>query len=85
MILEGNRWLRWALIEAVVPASYADAGIKQRLEALRKIKNANVAKTIMARWLLKVVYHVLRDGRPYVPSELRDAIRSRLSIALASS
>jgi len=85
MILEGNRWLRWALIEAVVPASYADAGIKQRLEALRRIKNANVAKTIMARWLLKVVYHVLKDGRPYVPSELRDVSRSRLSIALASS
>jgi len=85
MILEGNRWLRWALIEAAVPASYADAGIKQRLEALRKIKNANVAKAIIARWLLKVVYHVLKDGRPYVPSELRDASRSRLSIALASS
>jgi transposase len=85
MTLEGNRWLRWALIEAVVPASYADAGIKQRLEALRKIKKANVAKVIMARWLLKVVYHVLKEGRPYVPSELLDASRSRLSFALASS
>jgi transposase len=85
MILQGNRWLRWALIEAVVPASYADVGIRQRLEALRKVKNANVAKTIMARWLLKVVYHVLKDGRRYEHSELRDASRSRLSIALASS
>jgi len=84
MILEGNRWLRWALVEAVVPASYADDGIKQRLEALRKIKKANVAKVIMARWLLKVVYHVLKDGRPYVPFELRDTSRGRLSFALAS-
>jgi hypothetical protein len=58
--------LRWALIEAVVPASYADVGIRQRLEDLRKVKNANVAKTIMARWLPKVVYHALKDGRRYV-------------------
>jgi transposase len=85
MILEGNKWLRWALIEAVVPASYADAGIRQRLNALRKIKKANVAKVIMARWLIKVVYHVLKEGRPYVPSELINSGRSRLSFALASS
>jgi transposase len=85
MILEGNRWLRWALVEAVVPASYADDGIRQRLNALRKIKNANVAKVIMARWILKLVYHVLKEGRPYIPSELINSDRSRLSIALASS
>ncbi|MBM3165890.1 MAG: IS110 family transposase [Chloroflexi bacterium] len=85
MILEGNRWLQWALVEAVVPASYADVGIRQRLNALRKIKKANVAKVIMARWMLKLVYHVLKEGRSYVPSELCDTNRSRLSIALASS
>lgn len=64
LTLEGNRWLRWALVEAVVPASYADAEIRERLNALRKIKSANVAKTIMARWLLKIVYHVLKEKRP---------------------
>lgn len=85
MILEGNRWLRWALIEAVVPASYSDIGIKQRLDGLRKIKRANVAKTIMARWLLTVVFHVLKERRPYISSEMIDAKRSRLGEALASS
>lgn len=39
----------------------------------------------MAKWLLKAVYHVLKDGRHYVPFELRDVSRSRLSIALTSS
>jgi transposase len=85
MILEGNRWLRWASVEAVLPASHADAGIKRRLEALRKIKKANIAKVIMARWMLRVVYHVLKEGRPYIPSELINSDRSRLSFALASS
>jgi transposase len=63
---EGNRWIRWALVEAVVPASYADAEIRERLNTLRKKKGANVAKTAIARWLLKVVYHVLKEKRPYI-------------------
>jgi transposase len=63
---EGNRWLRWALVEAAVPASYADAEIKERLDIFRKKKSANVAKTAIARWLLKVVYHVLKEKRPYI-------------------
>jgi transposase len=83
--LEGNKWLRWALMEAVVPASYADAEIRSKLDSLRKIKNANVAKTIMARWLLKVVYHVLKEGRPYVIAHPADINPGRLSFALASS
>ena len=48
-------------MEYVVPASYADCEIRNRLDALRKIKNANVARMIMARWLHKVVYHVLKE------------------------
>jgi transposase len=83
--LEGNRWLRWALVEAVVPASYADTEIRTRSNALRKIKNANVAKRIMARWLLKVVFHVLKESRPYLPADPADANRGRLLLALASS
>ena len=63
---EGNRWIRWALVEAAVPASYADAEIKKRIDTLRKTKGANVAKTAIARWLLKVVYHVLKERRPYI-------------------
>jgi transposase len=65
---EGNRWLRWGLIEAAVPASYADAEIRRQLDDLRKIKSGNVAKTIMARRLLKIVYHVLKERREYVPN-----------------
>jgi len=44
-----------------------------------------VAKTIMARWLLKVVYHVLKESRPYVAAEPTGTGPGRLSIALASS
>ena len=63
---EGNRWIRWALVEAAVPASSADVEIKKRIDTLRKTKGANVAKTAIARWLLKVVYRVLKERRPYI-------------------
>jgi len=63
---EGNKWIRWALVEAAVPASYADIEIKKRIDTLRKTKGANVAKTAIARWLLKIVYHILKERRPYV-------------------
>ena len=82
---EGNHWLRWALVEAVVPASYADEGIKERLDSLRKVKSPNVAKTIMARWLLKLVYHILKEKRPYRPEYQINENPSRLVFALASS
>jgi transposase len=83
--LEGNRWLRWALVEAVVPASYTDAEIRERLNALRKIKSANVAKTIMARRLLKIIYHVLKERRPYIKACPVRRNPGRLLNALASS
>jgi len=83
--LEGNRWLRWALVEAAVPASYADAAIKERLDTFRKKKGANVAKTAMARWLLEVVYHVLKERRPYTTAyNKRVKERSRLLRRLAN-
>ena len=65
---EGNRWIRWALVEAAVPASNADAEIRKRINTLRKKKGNNVAKTAIARWLLKVVYHVLKERRSYIAS-----------------
>jgi hypothetical protein len=49
-----------------VPASYADAEIKKRLDVLRKKKGTNVAKTAMSGWLLKVVYHVLKERRLFI-------------------
>ena len=56
-----------AIFPPAVLASYGDAEIRRQLDDLRKIKSGNVAKTIMARRLLKIVYHVLKERRAYVP------------------
>ena len=47
-------------------AFYADVERKERLDVFRKKEDANVAKTAMVRWLLSVVYHVLKERRPYI-------------------
>ena len=73
------------MVEAVVPASYADVEVRERLSALRKIKSANVAKTVMARWLLKIVFHVLKESRPYMAAHPAKRSPGRLLFALASS
>ncbi|HAH21352.1 MAG TPA: IS110 family transposase, partial [Candidatus Omnitrophica bacterium] len=36
-----------------------------RYEELKIRKGANTAKVIMARQMLKVIYHVLKEQRPY--------------------
>jgi len=62
---QGNKWLRWALIEAAWPAIRTDAGLRYFYERLRVKKGANVAKVATARRLLTIVYKVLKEERYY--------------------
>lgn len=69
----GSRTLRWALCNAALTMCHSDAGqeaIRQRL--IRKtggIKGkANVA---MGRRLLRTLYAMVRDGKPYQPGPSR--------------
>lgn len=81
IIKAGNKWLRWAFVEAVSPAIAADPALKFDYERLKATKGANRAKVAVARKLLTIAYQVLRDKRDY---ERRDALvpsstESRLS------
>jgi transposase len=62
---QGNKWLRWALVEAVVPAIRADAGLRGYYERIKRRKGANSAKVATARRLLTIVYRCLKDNRVY--------------------
>ena len=62
---QGNKWLRWALIEAVYPAIRADAELYACHERIRLRNGANAAKVATARRLLTIVYRVLSQGRFY--------------------
>jgi transposase len=67
IVKEGNRWLRWAAVEAVWPAIRADFDLRRYYERLKKRKGANSAKAATARRLLTIIYRMLKEGRPYIP------------------
>lgn len=62
---QGNKWLRWAMVEAVAPAVKVDPDLRAYHERLRVRKGANAAKVATARRLLTLVYRVLSQERPY--------------------
>ena len=57
--------LQWILLETVFHFIKASAERQTHYEELKGRKGTNTAKVIMARQMLKVIYHVLKEQRPY--------------------
>ena len=57
--------LQWILIETTFHFIKASAQRQARYESLKNTKGANTAKIIMARQMLKIIYHILKEQRPY--------------------
>jgi transposase len=64
IIKRGNKWLRWAFVEAVAPAVATDPQLRAQYEHL-KIRGTNKARVAIARKLLTIAFQVLRDRRAY--------------------
>ena len=79
----GNKWLRWAFIEAVQPAINSDADLFAYYHRLRIRKDANAARVATARRLLTIVYRVLSQERLYQRN--RRTRRNRVPVALVTS
>jgi len=67
LIHEGNRWLRWAAVEAVWPAVKSDFDLELYYKKLARRKNTNAAKVATARRLLTIIYRILKENRRYIP------------------
>lgn len=65
LIKQGNKYLRWALVEAVWPAIRVDAELRAYYEKRKVEKGANLAKIATARRLATVIYRVLYQRRRY--------------------
>lgn len=72
IIKQGNKYLRWALIEAVAPALKADAQLRNYYYTLKAKKGSNSAKVATARRLLKIVYQMWKENRCYQQKYLAD-------------
>ncbi|WP_074070169.1 IS110 family transposase [Rhizobium gallicum] len=66
IIKQGNKWLRWAFVEAVSPAIATDAQLRAQYEHL-KFRGTNKARVAIARKLLTIAFQILRDQRAYEP------------------
>lgn len=64
IIRQGNKWLRWAFVEAVQPAIATDPQLRAQYEHL-KFRGVNKARVAIARKLLAITFQILRDQRPY--------------------
>jgi len=62
---QGNKYLRWAMVEAVWPAIRADAELRAYYEGIKARKGPNPAKIATGRRLATIVYRVLSQKRPY--------------------
>mgnify|MGYP001343493154 CR=1 FL=1 len=67
IIKTSNKYLRWAMIEAVWPAIRTDVGLSQFYHRLAARKPTNTARVATARRLLTIVYRVLTENREYRP------------------
>lgn len=63
-----RKHLQWILLENVYHFIRSDRKRLDKFEIIKKRKGPNTAKVILARDFLKVVYHVLKEQRPYFQS-----------------
>ena len=61
---QGNRWLRWAMIEAAQQATRIDPWLSEVYERIAK-KGKKKARVAVARKLLEIVYRIWKEKRPY--------------------
>jgi transposase len=66
IITQGNKWLRWAFVEAVGPAIASDTQLRAQYDHL-KFRGINKARVAIARKLLTIAFQILRDQRAYEP------------------
>lgn len=71
---QGNKYLRWAMVEAVWPAIRSDNELRAYYDGIAERKGPNPAKVATARRLATIVYRILSQKRPY---EERNALGSK--------
>lgn len=65
MTKRGNKYLRWAFIEAVRPAVMASSELRLYHQRIKRRKGAGDARVATARKLATITWHVLTEQRLY--------------------
>ncbi|MFW6189257.1 MAG: IS110 family transposase [Planctomycetota bacterium] len=62
---QGNKWLRWALIEAVWPAIRVAPDLRRYYERIKRRHGSKTARAATARKIAHLVWHVWTEEREY--------------------
>ena len=87
---QGNKWLRWSMVEAVKAAISSNGELRSYYERIKRNKGPKAAKVATARRLLAIVYRVLKEKDTFklYKYELRKKVESpspRTSAAYAGT
>jgi transposase len=61
---QGNKWLRWALIEAAQQAPGKDLWLRGFYQRISK-NGKKIARVAVARKLLEIIYRIWKEEKPY--------------------
>lgn len=62
---QGNRWLRWTLVEAAQTAVNNDLWLKRFYNRIAERSGKKKAKVAVARKLLEIIYKIWKEQRSY--------------------
>lgn len=65
---QGNRYLRWALIQAAHVATQHDKKYARIYHCIKSRRNENIAYVAVARRILKTLYYMLKHNSYYIPN-----------------
>jgi transposase len=73
---QGNKWLRWAFIEAVAPALRASSALRLYYDQIKSRRGANEARVCTARKLAELAWIIWTERRCYEDRPARTADRA---------
>jgi transposase len=62
---QGNKWLRWAMIEAAQRAPLSDMWLSAFFDRVSTKKGRKIARVAVARKLLEIIYRIWTERRTY--------------------
>jgi hypothetical protein len=82
--LSANRrkHLQWILLEVVWHFIRKQPDKLSKYEVISKRKNVNTAKVAIARDMLKVIYHILKEKRPFYKKEQIQSVAAPVLIGV---
>lgn len=84
LMKQSNKWLRWALVEAAWAAVRCDPYFRSQFSLRCKSKGSQTAIVAVARRLAEVVWHVLRESRPYEDRSVFKESRNHVQLSSAA-